>query len=156
DVRDARRDEITRPDEDPEARRFAILHDNVVGRQRGPTDDIVIALSPLHPGRAPFLARDPAPCKLLVVDPATIVIGHPAPARFGIVFDPVPAPVVGVDPVTSRIRPPVTLYTGRNPDLAPARMPLPSAMILQGRAELDRDRRLRMCRRDHEARDRRT
>src|SRR5882672_7880447 len=87
---DTRRNEIARSYENPVSRRFAIVRDHLVRRQCGPANDIVvIAAPPLDPGRPPLLAGDPRPLHLVVVDPAAIVVGHPAPARFGISLDPV-------------------------------------------------------------------
>src|SRR5262249_55694529 len=115
-----------------------------------PAHDIAAA-PPLHPSRPPLRSWNPGPAPFVVIDPATIVIRHQAPSRLFLIFDPVPAPVVGVDPVSDRIGPPVARPVGRNPNLAPTRVALPSSIRFQRGSELDRDRNLGLRRRSPSA-----
>src|SRR5262249_4249894 len=115
-----------------------------------PAHDIAAA-PPLHPSRPPLRSWNPGPAPFVVIDPATIVIRHQAPSRLFLIFDPVPAPIVGVDPVSDRIGPPIARPVGRNPNLAPTRVSLPSPIRFQRGSELDRDRNLGLRRRNRTA-----
>ena len=74
-------DEVACAREYPHIGLVAIFDDEVVGGQRRPAD-IVSAVPPLYKARPPFVARDPRPTEVGVIDPATIVIGRPAPIGF--------------------------------------------------------------------------
>ncbi len=117
--RKTRCQQITRLHEGPIGRIVAIFDNNLVRRQRRPTD-ILRAPAPVDPSRAPFVAPDPDPAKLAIEDPAAIVISHPAPIVLVGIRDPVPAPLVGIDPMSMGIGAPVAGHSAGNPNLAPA------------------------------------
>ena len=108
---------------------------------RRPADGVV-AITPVDPGRRPFVARHPEPAEAAVEGPAAVVIGHPAPIRFLVVGNPVPAPLVGKDPVADFVGTPVARQAGRHPDFAEARMPAPFAVLFERVLEFGRDLRI--------------
>ena len=140
DVIGPRREKIARAHEHVGVRGFVVLVDRLVGRQRRPADEIV-ALPPVDPGRAPFLARNPDPAEPAIERPAAIVIGDPAEILFRI---PIPAPLVGIGPVPHAVGLPVGRHLVRNPHFAPARVLNPLAVSVERRAKIDRV--LRVCR----------
>ena len=91
-------------------------------RERRPSD-IILALSPRHPRRRPFIAGNPNPTDAAQTRPASVVIRRPTEWLFG---NPSPARVA-INPATIRIRPPtrrafrfarmknVTVITGLDP-----------------------------------------
>ena len=136
--------EIADPDEGPDRGPLAIFDDDLFRRQRRPAD-IFLAVPPLHVAGSPFFTRHPGPSEVVIGDPAAVVIGHPAPTGLFLGLDPVPAPVLGVDPTSHRVGAPVVAAVARDPDLAPASMPLPAAVRFQRDPGLGRNRDLALA-----------
>ena len=88
---------------------------------------IVAAIRPGDPGRAPDITRHPVPADATVVVPRAVVIGRPAE---GLVADPHPAVVAGHGPAAASVGPPV-LLVARHEDLAVTGMAHPAAMRAQ-------------------------
>src|SRR6185437_7219201 len=128
--------------EHPDGRLGFVLDGDVVRRQRSPAD-IVVAIAPIDPGRRPLLARNPEPAGL-VVHPAPVVIGDPAPVRLGIVGVPEPTPFIGVNPMAGFVRTPIARAAAWYPYLAPARVTAPGAIRRERFLEFSRDLRLRL------------
>ena len=137
----ARRGQIARRDEHPDRRLGFVLDLDVIRRQGRPAD-IVVAVTPVDPSRRPFVAGNPEPAAL-VVHPAAVVIGDPAPIRLGIVGVPEPAPFLGVNPMTGLVRAPIALPAARHPHLSPAPVAAPRSIRRKRLLEFHRNLRLR-------------
>ena len=128
--RDSRRSEITRANEDPHIRFITIFDDDLVGGQRRPAD-VLRTTPPLNPCRRPLLCWHPNPAEIGIKHPAPVVIDDPAEV---LVRCPVPSPILGVDPASNLVRAPITIDPRWDPDLAPARMAVPSAVRIEASA----------------------
>ncbi len=89
--------------------------------------DILLAMPPRDPRRAPLGPRHPGPAFGLVAEPATVVIDRPAERLLAL---PQPAMLLGVYPRPARIGPPVVVDI-RDPHLAVARVIGPPPVRLE-------------------------
>src|SRR5262245_30370361 len=103
-----------------------------VRRAAGGPADVIIAVTPVHPGRCPFIAWNPKPPNPRLKCPTPVVIDNPTPIGLDVVGDPIPAPFIGVDPLSVLIWTPLGRHPVRHPDFAEAWMRAPAAVLLEG------------------------
>jgi len=140
--RDARRDQVPGCHEAPVRR--VIIHIDVI-RRLGCPSDVLIAVTPIDPGRAPYVTRNPEPAVVGVAVPPAVVIGDPAPIGLLIISDPIPAIVIRIDPVTDRVRTPIARPAGRHPHIAEPSVVMPGSVRFERDAEVGSDRRACNC-----------
>jgi hypothetical protein len=126
DVGDVCSNEVSRLAENPIVGLGRVIGDDLFRRQRLPAD-VSSAATPGDPGRSPLATRDPGPSPIIVIDPSAIMEDHPTPHLLGCIGHPVPAPIIGVSPTAHGVRPPTAGHV-RNPDVAPARVMVPTAV----------------------------